>query len=133
MSPTSPTPNQTEKHPPTAWHHAQRRPPPPQARGPLNEALAVAERLGALRLAARAEDELRLTGARPRRRAVSGVDALTPAELRVAALAAEGLSNPEIAQTLFVTRKTVEKHLGAAFGKLHVTSRDQLPAVLEGA
>ena len=74
-----------------------------------------------------------MAGARPRRRAESRVDALTPAELRVATLAADGLSNPEIAQALFVTRKTVEKHLGAAFGKLHVTSRDQLPAVLERA
>lgn len=104
---------------------------PARARDPLAEALDLAERLGALRLAEKVEAELRVAGGRPRRRAVTGVDALTPAELRVVTLAAEGLSNPEIAQALFVTRKTVEKHLGAAFGKLHVTSRDQLPVVLE--
>lgn len=103
---------------------------PTRAREVLAPALDVADRLGASRLARQVEDELRLAGARPRRRAVTGVHALTPAELRVATLAAEGLSNPEVAQALFVTRKTVEKHLGSAFAKLHVSSRDQLPAVL---
>jgi len=100
------------------------------ARDELRAALDLADRLGATRLCAEVEGELALAGVRPRRRAVVGVHALTPAELRVARLAAQGLSNPEIAQSLFVTRKTVEKHLGAAFAKLHISSRDQLDAVL---
>lgn len=100
------------------------------ARTPLLEALDLAVRAGATLLAEQAEAELRLAGARPRRRAVFGVDSLTPAELRAAQLAAEGLSNPEIAQSLFVTRKTVEKHLGAVFAKLQISSRDQLAVVL---
>lgn len=102
-----------------------------RARQVLDEALDIADRNGALLLVRLAEEELRVLGARPRRRATTGVRSLTPAELRVAQLAAEGLSNPEIAQSLFVTRKTVEKHLGSAFSKLHISSRDQLPVVLE--
>lgn len=57
------------------------------------------------------------------KRAISGPAALTPAEHNVAVLAAHGLSNPQIAQTLFITRKTVEKHLGNAYLKLQITSR----------
>lgn len=106
---------------------------PTRAREALEPALDVAERLGARLLAGQVEEELRLAGARPRRRTVTGVQSLTPAELRVATLAAEGRSNPEIAQSLFITRKTVEKHLGSVFAKLHISSRDQLPAVLESA
>ena len=53
---------------------------------------------------------------------MTGVAALTPSERRVVLLAADGLSNPEIAQALFVTRKTVEKHLANAFPKLGVAS-----------
>jgi DNA-binding CsgD family transcriptional regulator len=55
---------------------------------------------------------------------------LTPSERRVVALAAEGMSNSEIAQALFVTRKTVEKHLGAAYAKLEISSRAQLPRAI---
>ena len=61
-----------------------------------------------------------------------GPAALTPSEHRVAALAAEGLSNPEIAQRLFLTRRTVETHLTHAYGKLGIRSRAELPAVLAG-
>ncbi len=104
---------------------------PAEAKEPLLTALDRADRAGALLLAGAAEAELRLCGARPGRRAVTGVRSLTPAELRVAVLASDGLSNPEIAQRIFVTRKTVEKHLGAVFAKLHISSRDQLAAVLE--
>jgi DNA-binding CsgD family transcriptional regulator len=96
------------------------------AREPLRRSLDLAERCGADALVERATTELLATGARPRRRAVTGVDALTPAESRVARLAAAGSSNAEIAQTLFVSRKTVEKHLGNAYAKLAVTSRAEL-------
>lgn len=71
-------------------------------------------------------------GARPRRTALSGPDALTSAERRVANLAAAGLSNRQIAQHLFITQATVETHLRHAFGKLGVTSRAGLPAQLSG-
>jgi DNA-binding CsgD family transcriptional regulator len=60
----------------------------------------------------------------------SGVDSLTASERKVAQLAADGLSNPEIAQALFVTRKTVEKHLGNVYMKLDVGSRSELPPAL---
>lgn len=60
-----------------------------------------------------------------------GVDALTPSERRVCRLASEGLSNPEIAQSLFVTRATVETHLHAAYGKLGISSRGELADALK--
>jgi DNA-binding CsgD family transcriptional regulator len=61
---------------------------------------------------------------------LSGVDSLTASERKVAQMAAGGLSNPEIAQALFVTRKTVEKHLGNVYMKLNLGSRSELPDAL---
>jgi DNA-binding CsgD family transcriptional regulator len=78
------------------------------------------------RLAHRASHELCAAGARPRRTALSGIAALTPAEHRVAALAADGHSNREIAQQLYITRRTVETHLTHAFQKLDITNRAEL-------
>ena len=98
---------------------------------PLGEGLELAVRCGARRLAARAREELRATGARPRRVWRTGVEALTPSELRVVRLAADGESNREIAQQLFVTLKTVEGHLSRAYTKLAVKGREDLPRVLE--
>ncbi len=103
------------------------------ARTPLRTGLDLAAACGATALAERAHAELAASGARPRRLAVSGLDALTPSERRVADLAAEGLTNRLIAQTLFVTEKTVEGHLGHVYAKLGVTSRSQLPGVLGDA
>jgi DNA-binding CsgD family transcriptional regulator len=100
------------------------------AREPLAEALDAATRAGADPLAARAREELLATGARPRRVVRSGVDALTPSELRVARLAAAGRTNREIAQSLFVTQKTVEMHLSAAYRKLDLSARSQLASAL---
>ena len=77
-----------------------------------------------------ARAELRVTGARIRRPASSGPDALTPSERRIAGLAAGGATNPEIAQALFVTVKTVEMHLGNAYRKLGIGSRRELAAAL---
>ena len=96
----------------------------------MRAGLELAQRLGATVLADRAHEELVATGARPRRLVLSGVDSLTPSERRIAAMAAEGLSNREIAQALFVTLRTVEMHLSNAFRKLDVSSRTQLPAAL---
>jgi DNA-binding CsgD family transcriptional regulator len=72
------------------------------------------------------------TGARPRRMVRTGVDALTPSELRVARMAATGMTNREIAQALFVTARTVETHLTHAYPKLGIVSREDLGAALAG-
>jgi DNA-binding CsgD family transcriptional regulator len=101
-----------------------------EAREPLRQALELAHRCSATPLAERAQGELLATGARPRRRALSGVDALTPSERRIAAMAAEGLSNREIAQDLFLTPRTVEFHLSNSFRKLDISARTQLPEAL---
>ena len=61
---------------------------------------------------------------------MEGVEALTPAERRVAQLAAEGLTNRQIAETLWVTLKTVEVHLGRSYGKLGIGSRRELASAL---
>jgi DNA-binding CsgD family transcriptional regulator len=57
------------------------------------------------------------------------MDALTPSERRVAGLAVEGMTNREIAQSLFVTPKTIEVHLSNVYRKLDVKSRRELPSV----
>jgi DNA-binding CsgD family transcriptional regulator len=100
------------------------------AREPLARALELAARCGARPLAARARDELNAAGARPRRAWRTGVDALTPSELRVARLAAAGRSNREIAGELYVTLKAIEGHLAHAYAKLGIQGRDQLPRAL---
>jgi DNA-binding CsgD family transcriptional regulator len=102
------------------------------SRPPLREALDLARRCGAQPLAERAKTELVASGARPRRMALSGVESLTASELRVCQLAATGLSNAEIAQALFVTRRTVETHLGNAYRKLEINSRAELGKALGG-
>ncbi len=101
-----------------------------EAREPLHHGQALARECGAAELEKRAHDELFATGARPRRAAVSGVRSLTPSEHRVATMAAEGMTNREIAQALFVTEKTVEMHLSNAYRKLSITSRSRLADVL---
>jgi DNA-binding CsgD family transcriptional regulator len=98
---------------------------------PLGEALELAVRCGARRVAARAREELKATGARPRRDWRTGVEALTPSELRVVTLAAEGRTNREIAHQLYVTLKTVEGHLSRAYTKLGIKGRAELPGVLD--
>jgi DNA-binding CsgD family transcriptional regulator len=98
-----------------------------EGRGHLRRALDLAHRCGATQLAVRAAQELEATGAHPRRALLTGVGSLTASERRVAELAGAGLSNPEIAQQLFITRKTVEAHLGHVYVKLDIKSRAQLP------
>ena len=104
-----------------------------EAREPLAEGLRIAQAAGARLIAERAEVELRATGARPRRAVLSGVDALTASERRVAGLAAQGATNREIAQALFVTARTVEGHLTHVFRKLDLSSREELSGVLTSA
>jgi tetratricopeptide (TPR) repeat protein len=97
-----------------------------EARDPLRQALELAHRCGATPLAERAREELAASGAKPRRVMLSGVESLTPSELRVARMAADGMENKAIAQALFVTVKTVETHLGHVYGKLEISSRRDL-------
>ena len=101
-----------------------------EARGLLREGVDLARRVGAFGLAERANQEIAATGARPRKVLQAGLDALTASERRVAQLAADGMSNKQIAQTLFVTIKTVEVHLSHAYRKLKITSRAQLGKAL---
>ncbi|HEX6663145.1 MAG TPA: AAA family ATPase [Gaiellaceae bacterium] len=101
-----------------------------EARELLREALDAAHRAGAGRIAEQAETELRATGARPRRVVLTGLESLTASERRIAELASQGRTNREIAQTLFVTARTVEGHLTSVFRKLRVRSREALPAAL---
>ncbi|MFI1995148.1 AAA family ATPase [Actinoplanes sp. NPDC020271] len=100
------------------------------AREPLTRALDLADRGGMRLIARRARQELLAAGGRPRRTVVSGPGALTPAEHRVAVLAALGHSNKQIADRLYVTRRTVETHLTHIFQKLSLTSRAQLATSL---
>jgi DNA-binding NarL/FixJ family response regulator len=81
-------------------------------------------------LARQAETDLRATGAKPRRVRLTGLGGLTASERRIAELAADGLTNREIAQTLFLTDRTVEGHLTNVFNKPCVRSRTSLPAAL---
>jgi DNA-binding CsgD family transcriptional regulator len=104
-----------------------------EARSVLSAALDGCHACGAHVLADRARAELRAAGARPRRERLSGVEALTAGELRVAELAARGLTNRQIAQTLFVTSKTVETHLGHVYPKLAIAGRSELGEKLQGA
>jgi DNA-binding CsgD family transcriptional regulator len=101
-----------------------------EARSVLASALELAQLCRAGALADRARTELRVAGGRVSDRQGSGLEQLTVSERRVAELAAEGHSNPEIAQALFVTRKTVETHLGRVYRKLGVSGRVRLARAL---
>jgi DNA-binding CsgD family transcriptional regulator/TolA-binding protein len=99
----------------------------------LHRAVDTYERLDAARDTARAEATLRELGVRrgrrgARRRPQLGWDSLTPTELRVVDLAAEGLTNPQIGERLFISRRTVQTHLAHVFTKLGSSSRAQVAA-----
>jgi DNA-binding CsgD family transcriptional regulator len=100
------------------------------AREVLRQGLDLADRCGGRVVADQARAELLIAGARPRRARISGADALTASELRVAQLAAEGLTNREIAQALFVSHPTVVTHLSHCYAKLGINNRQQLASVL---
>lgn len=106
---------------------------PSEAREPLRRALEIGSACSAEGLVERARDELGAAGVRPRREALGGVESLTPSERRVAAMAADEMTNREIAQALFVTPKTVEVHLSNAYRKLEIRNRRQLAGALGGA
>jgi DNA-binding NarL/FixJ family response regulator len=94
-----------------------------RARATLEQALAIFEQRGASLWAQRARAELRQLGGRPTTK-----DELTPAETRVAELAASGMTNREVAAALFISAKTVEANLGRVYQKLGIHSRAELGA-----
>jgi DNA-binding CsgD family transcriptional regulator len=101
-----------------------------EAREQLKGALDIATRLGATSLQERATTELKAAGGRPRKPFRTGREALTASELRVAELAAGGMTNRQIAQALFVTPRTVEGHLTQVYGKLGASGRSGLADAL---
>jgi ATP/maltotriose-dependent transcriptional regulator MalT len=104
-----------------------------QSRAPLREAAETFDALGLLRYAERARRELRASGETVRRRVAGAWAQLSPQELQIAQLAAEGLSNREIGERLYLSHRTVESHLYRLFPKLGVTSRAQLRDALSPA
>jgi DNA-binding CsgD family transcriptional regulator len=103
-----------------------------ESREPLREGYEIARQCGAGALAEAARTELRASGVRLQREALSGAESLTASERRIAEMAAAGASNPEIAQALFLTVKTVESHLTHAYRKLDIAGRSELVEALAG-
>jgi DNA-binding CsgD family transcriptional regulator len=110
------------------WLRRQRR--PADSRTHLRAARDAFDALGTTPWSERARRELRASGETNRHRATGAIDQLTPQELQIIALAADGLSNREIGQRLCLSHRTVESHLYRVFPKLGVTSRSQLPTAL---
>jgi DNA-binding CsgD family transcriptional regulator len=101
-----------------------------EARPPLQEALDAFERLGARPWAERARTELRATGQASGRRSETAAEQLTPHELQIALLVAQGMTNREAAAALFLSPKTIEYHLGQIYRKLDVRGRAQLARLM---
>ncbi|TVZ06085.1 helix-turn-helix transcriptional regulator [Trebonia kvetii] len=102
-----------------------------ESRSPLREAADTFTALGSMRFADRAHRELRASGETVRKRQPEAWDELTPQELQIAQLAADGLTNREIGERLYISHRTVGTHLYQLFPKLGVTSRTELRAVLQ--
>jgi DNA-binding CsgD family transcriptional regulator len=103
-----------------------------ESREPLREGYELARQCGASALAETARTELRASGVRLRREALSGAESLTASERRIAKMATDGASNREIAQALFLTVKTVESHLTHTYRKLDIAGRSELGEALAG-
>jgi DNA-binding CsgD family transcriptional regulator len=113
------------------WLRRQRR--PANARAPLREARDIFDALGASPWSDRAREELRASGEASRRRTKPVWDLLTPQELHIAQLAAEGLSNKQIGVRLYLSHRTVGYHLHRTFSKTGITSRSGLAPILAKA
>ena len=101
-----------------------------EGRAAQRRAIELADECGAIALADAARAELHAGPGRPAREELTGPGALTATEWRVCRQVAEGLTNREVAQALFVTEKTIERHLSSAYHKLGIRSRFQLPAAI---
>jgi|tagenome__1003787_1003787.scaffolds.fasta_scaffold20987056_3 DNA-binding CsgD family transcriptional regulator/tetratricopeptide (TPR) repeat protein len=113
------------------WLRRRRRVMDSRAR--LREARDVFDTIGASSWGDQARSELRASGERSRRRVPEARDQLTAQELQIAQLAAEGLSNREIGQRLYLSHRTISTHLYRVFPKLGITSRVELSAALASA
>jgi DNA-binding CsgD family transcriptional regulator/tetratricopeptide (TPR) repeat protein len=103
------------------------------ARRPLRMARETFDALGAAWWGAQARTELRASGETSRRRVAGAIEQLTPQELQVALMAADGLTNREIGDQLYLSHRTIAFHLHQIYGKLEITSRAQLHLALQGA
>ena len=113
-----------------AWLRRERR--TAESRPYLREAREELEALGAMQWARRADQELRATGENTRRRAESS-DRMTPQESQIAEMAADGLTNREIGERLYLSHRTVGSHLYRIFPKLGISARNELGAALRDA
>jgi DNA-binding CsgD family transcriptional regulator len=111
-----------------AWLRRRRR--VAESRAPLRSAREAFDAFGAVPWAERARQELRASGESSRQRKPRVLDQLSPQELQIARLAAEGLSHRDIGQQLYLSHRTVGSHLYRVFPKLGITSRSELRAVL---
>ncbi|HJW61553.1 MAG TPA: LuxR C-terminal-related transcriptional regulator [Actinomycetota bacterium] len=112
-----------------AWLRRQRR--VAESRAPLRAAREAFDALGAIPWGERTRQELRASGEASPRRIPQAWDHLSPQELQIAQLAAEGLSNREIGQQLYLSHRTVSSYLYRVFPKLGISSRSQLRAALD--
>jgi DNA-binding NarL/FixJ family response regulator len=97
-----------------------------ESRKPLRDTIDLFDALGATRWSMRARQELRATGETIGHRTPDARDRLTAQEMQIASLAAQGLSNREIGERLFLSHRTIGSHLYRIFPKLEITSRAQL-------
>jgi len=111
------------------WLHRQRQ--DSAARTPLRAATEAFDALGVIPWSERARQQLRATGEKSRPRIPEARDQLSPQELQIAQMAAEGLSNREIGQRLYLSHRTISSHLYRVFPKLGITSRSELRHVLD--
>ncbi|WP_250006855.1 AAA family ATPase [Actinoplanes sp. M2I2] len=112
------------------WLRRQRR--AAESRAHLRAARDTFDALGLIRWGDRARGELRASGETSRRRTAEARDQLTPQELQIAQMAAEGLTNREVGERLYLSHRTISSHLHRIFPKLGITSRAELRAALPG-
>jgi DNA-binding CsgD family transcriptional regulator len=111
------------------WLRRQRR--IADSRAPLRDARDIFDAMGCAAWGDQARRELRASGESSSRRGLAARDQLTAQELQIAQLAAQGLSNRDIAQRLYLSHRTISTHLYRIFPKLGITSRGELRSALE--
>jgi DNA-binding CsgD family transcriptional regulator len=111
------------------WLHQRRH--DVAARVPLRAAIETFDALGVIPWSERARQQLRATGETSRPRTAEARDQLTPQELQIAQMAADGLTNRQIGQKLYLSHRTISSHLYRIFPKVGITSRAELRHVLE--